>query len=385
LQTAGQVVYVDAGGAAAGTSPYDRAKFEAILQGELALGVVAHNVGAGEARLGADYLQTLQRTLLVPLVTCNVRSEDGTLLGQPMRTVNTARGTVAFVGVLSDTEKYEGVRIDPPRESVLQAIAAEDPRPDVLVVLAYLPTSELEALATSLPEADVMVGGPTGQSIVPRPVGPTLLASATNKGKYLAQLQVMPVGSAARWEGTIVEMTDRFVDDPRQQENLQRFYATLRTQDFSARDTSFAAQLTFPDGFLVAGTESCRPCHADDCLVWDKSPHAQAWQTLADSGAEVDSYCQQCHTTSFGIPGGFVSPRRSSDRRAVGCESCHGAAQSHVLDPRVHTTFYRQARDQCRRCHDQENSPQFEYDKYWPQIVHGAQDAPSQPAAGPSQ
>ena len=35
LRSAGEVLYVDAGGAAAGTSAYDRAKFEAILQGEL--------------------------------------------------------------------------------------------------------------------------------------------------------------------------------------------------------------------------------------------------------------------------------------------------------------------------------------------------------------
>jgi hypothetical protein len=251
--------------------------------------------------------------------------------------------------------------------------------------LAYLPTSELEALATSLPEADVIVGGPTGQSIVPRLAGPTLLASATNKGKYLAQLSAPPTGSGARWEGTIVEMTDKFVDDPSQQENLRRFYTTLRTHDFSARDTSFAAQLTFPDGFLVAGTETCRACHAADCLVWDKSQHAQAWRTLADSGAEVDSYCQQCHTTSYGIPGGFVSAQRSTNRLDVGCESCHGAAQSHVQDPQVHTTFYRRACDQCSTCHDQENSPQFAYEKYWQQIVHGAQDSGAPPASGSAQ
>ena len=94
---------------------------------------------------------------------------DGELLGEPLRTVSTTHGTMAFVGVLSDTEKHDRLRIDPPRESILQALAAADPRPDAVVVLAYLPTSELEALATSLPEADVMVGGPSGQSIVPRP------------------------------------------------------------------------------------------------------------------------------------------------------------------------------------------------------------------------
>jgi len=100
---------VDAGGAAAGTTPYERAKFEAILRGELALGIVAHNVGAAEARLGAEYLNTLQRTLRVPWVTCNVRDTEGALLGQPVQTVRTTRGTMAVVGVLSDTTKYDGI------------------------------------------------------------------------------------------------------------------------------------------------------------------------------------------------------------------------------------------------------------------------------------
>lgn len=382
LRQSEEVVYVDAGGTAAGTSPYERAKFEAILRGELALGIVAHNVGAAEARLGAEYLNTLQRTLQVPWVTCNVRDTEGTLLGQPVQTVRTTRGTMAVVGVLSDTTKYDGIRIDPPRESIVQALTAADPRPDCLIVLAYLPTSELEALAKSLPEADVIVGGPTGQSIPPRSVGPTLLASATNKGKYVAQLQTAPNGSAARWQGTVVEMTDKFADDARQRENLNQFYATLRARDFSASETSFAMQLSLPDDFLVAGTESCRACHGDDGRAWDESPHAQAWQTLADTGAEVDPYCQQCHVTSYGTPGGFVSARRSLDRLAVGCECCHGAAAAHVKDPQIHTTFFGRARDQCQRCHDPENSPQFSYEKYWPQIIHGVRKGQPPPTDG---
>ena len=41
-----------------------------------------------------------------------------------------------------------------------------------------------------LPEADAVIGGPTGQSIVPTAVGPTLLAAATNKGKFLVELDL---------------------------------------------------------------------------------------------------------------------------------------------------------------------------------------------------
>src|SRR5437763_11660869 len=53
LREQADVLVVDAGGAPGGTSAYHKLKFEAILRGEMALGLVAHNVGGPEAALGA--------------------------------------------------------------------------------------------------------------------------------------------------------------------------------------------------------------------------------------------------------------------------------------------------------------------------------------------
>jgi hypothetical protein len=88
-----------------------------------------------------------------------------------------------------------------------------------------------------------------------------------------------------------------------------------------------------------------------------------------ERGYHVDSYCQQCHTTGYGLPGGFESAGGSAALRSVGCESCHGPSQAHVRNPKLHTPFA--ARDQCQSCHDHENSPQFNYAAYWPRIEHG--------------
>src|SRR6187431_1242323 len=57
LRKTHDVLLVDAGGAPSGTSEYDRAKFEAILAGEREMSVVAHNLGAAEAQLGAEYIR----------------------------------------------------------------------------------------------------------------------------------------------------------------------------------------------------------------------------------------------------------------------------------------------------------------------------------------
>jgi hypothetical protein len=258
-----------------------------------------------------------------------------------------------------------------PGAAVLAALAEQKGKFDQAVVLAYVPTHELESLARALPEVDLVVGGPTRQSIEPRQVGPVMLAAVTNKGKFMAQFSITGGAAHPQWRGEIVELDDQWPDAPAQVANLAHFRDVLNNRDFSAADTSFGDALTagLPAEYQVAGSNSCLKCHAADCTAWRESPHAAAWQTLAQSGGQVDSYCQQCHTTGFGAPGGFVSLRRSADRVNVGCESCHGPSLAHVQRPENHTPQV--AREQCLRCHDRENSPRFAYDEYWALIEHG--------------
>jgi hypothetical protein len=240
-------------------------------------------------------------------------------------------------------------------------------------VLAYLPEDELRELAQSLPEADAIVGGPTGQPIAPKKIGPVLLTSATNKGKFLVRLDAPPPGSARGWTGGIVELSDRYADDPRQTANIQEFHRELARRDFRPDQTSLVEPLraNMPRDFAVAGTDACQECHADDCSLWRKSKHALAWNSLKQKGAQADPDCQRCHTTGYGLPGGFASVRSGGRLTDAGCENCHGPSKAHVKDSNVLTAYYAQAKDRCISCHDRENSPEFNYEKYWAQIVHG--------------
>jgi hypothetical protein len=372
LRSQVDVLYVDVGGAPGGASAYDQAKFEAILEGELTMHVAAHNIGLSEARLGAAYLRELRERLSVPWLSCNVREATGALIAEPLRVVRAAGRRIAFVGVLSDRTRIAGLEIDPPREAILETVRQASEPHDALIVLAYLSEEELHELAASLPEADVVVGGPTVQSLAPQHVGPTLLTSATNKGKFVARLNA-PRGSSERWQGELIELTGQFADHVDQEENLDRFYHSLAERDFRPGDTSFVAPLPADvlGSFRIAGNERCRECHEDDCRLWKESKHAVAWESLAAKGAHVDAYCQQCHTTGYGLPGGFESARRSRSLGAVGCESCHGPSLAHAQHEETPTAFVGQADSQCVRCHDRENSPDFAYDKYWAKIEHG--------------
>jgi hypothetical protein len=367
----GPVLMADVGGAAAGTSPYHRVKFEAILQGEKQMGLAAHNLGASEVALGPDYLREVAGRLRVPIVSANVKDAAGQPVAPPLVIAERGGRRIALAGVLSRRFATAAVQVEEPREALLKALPAYRGQYDSLIVLAYLPGDDLDALAAGLPEADAVLGGPTGQSIMPRRTGPTLVAAATNKGKFLIHLD-SGTGPHPAWSGKVVELDTAHADDAAQVANVQAYLAELGRRDFAAADTGFAPPLpaTPPQGFRVAGNATCTGCHKNDCTLFEGSHHAHAWQTLEGKGYQVDGYCQQCHSTGFGLPGGFVSAARSKPLGGVGCESCHGPSEAHVQEPKVRTPF--PAKDQCARCHDHENSPKFEYAGYWDKIRHGA-------------
>jgi hypothetical protein len=377
LREKATVIYADAGGAVRGKSEYDRLKFDAILAGEKLMGVAAHNIGKAEAALGAATLRGLIHGGS-PLVSANVRDDSGQLIAEPLRVIETAGRRVAIVGVLSPRFATPGIRIDDPRQAVLAAANVATGRYDALLVLAYLPEDELEHLAAALPEADAVVGGPTGQPIPPRRIGPTLLTSATTKGKFLAVLNGSERG---QWSGSIVEMTGAVVDQDTQQENLRRYLDNLAGRDLTPAQTELAPLLPpgIPADYRVAGSAGCATCHAVEYGIWEHTHHAHAWQTLAAKHFEVDPECMRCHTTGYGLPGGFESRASSAARMSVGCESCHGPSASHVVDPKRRTSF--KARDQCTQCHDHENSPKFEFESYWSRIKHGPSTQPSREPA----
>lgn len=364
------VILADAGGAASGTTDYHRVKFESILRGELAMGAIAHNIGQSEAALGADYLKKLAQEAKIPFVSANVTGADGQRLFPAVRIIERHGKRIAFAGVMGKQYNGPGMAVREPKDALLDAIAEQQGKYDSLIILAYLNEEEMTQLASAIPEADAIIGGPTGQAIKPRLVGQTLVGSATNKGKFLVALDA-DLQSKLSWTGRIIELNQSFSDDAQQQQNVNAYLAELEKRDFAAADTGFVPILNRSSQSQVAGNDSCVKCHQGDCKQWDGSKHAHAWKTLHDKGYHVDAYCQQCHTTGFGMESGFVSARRSLQRTSVGCESCHGPSQAHVQNVKIKTPF--NAKDQCIKCHDPENSPLFQYDAYWPRIVHGKQ------------
>ena len=368
------VLLADAGGAPGGNTPYDRLKFDAVLRGEVQMQIAAHNIGAAEAELGAKSLREFAEKLKAPLITSNVKDAEGQEFLPTHCIAKLGDQRVAIAGVLSKKYAREGLQIENPRDSLMRLIQSLKGQFDQLLVLAYLPEEELEQLVSQVPEADMIVGGPTRQSISPRRAGPAIWGATTNKGKFLVHLH-RSTGKEP-WDGKIVELNDEIADDATQTKNLKRFRDELARIDFTADQTGFTPVLStdIPANFQVVGTEACQKCHPNDCQQWSQTRHGHAWQTLVDKQSQMDPYCQHCHTTGYGQPGGFRSVALGQLRQNVGCESCHGPGQAHVLRPATHTIY--DARDRCLQCHDHENSPKFNYDEFWAAITHGLPASP---------
>ena len=181
-------------GHANGTATYDRLKFEAILRGELAMNVGAHNLGGSEIQLGADYLRHLPDDLTQMFVSSNTRDRKQSALAPPVRLLEAGGQRLAIVGVVGEEFATKEIEVLPPERAVLDTLKSVAGNYDRAIVLAYLREADLRELAAALPEVDIVVGGPTGQSIAPQTVARVAIASVTNKGKFVAVLNLPPSG-----------------------------------------------------------------------------------------------------------------------------------------------------------------------------------------------
>jgi hypothetical protein len=159
------------------------------------------------------------------------------------------------------------------------------------------------------------------------------------------------------------------------------------------------APIRHPSGRRFAGSAACADCHAAAFEVWEGSPHATALTTLTDARPrrDFDPECLSCHVTGWApqrfepFEGGFTGMPTTPHLAHQGCENCHGPAAAHTAVERGDVRASEAERDRlrqelvlslatpegkqkavnnCLECHDLDNSPQFDFDEYWPSVAH---------------
>jgi len=158
-----------------------------------------------------------------------------------------------------------------------------------------------------------------------------------------------------------------------------------------------------------AGSEACADCHTEATEAFEKTTHSHATQTLIDLDPprHFDPECLSCHVTGwdaqrfFSYASGYIDLKKTPHLRANGCENCHGPGAAHVaaelgnVDVSDEELRKRQLAmrltiienegnregqalgtvvNNCLECHDLDNSPEFDFQEYWPKVEHHGKD-----------
>ncbi len=155
-------------------------------------------------------------------------------------------------------------------------------------------------------------------------------------------------------------------------------HAHVRVQSFlrsvSAIAEATVGELSDVDQETVEATAyqtsaGCVSCHSSEFARWTFTEHKSATVHLTATGEQENPECLGCHTTGYGEPGGFAEANLFNLSRFGGiqCEACHGPLANHPdsgsSPPLIPTV------DTCLGCHDEANSPEFDFEGYQRAVV----------------
>jgi hypothetical protein len=417
---------VDLGSISSRTGVQAQLKFETTLQALRELGYVALGIGPEELRLDPGYLLAQHMTDdedFLGFVSANLTFFGSRDLGTPLakRIVTVGGVRIGITSVLSETLRSQVLPADGPSgdaewssaeeslRTVLQEFDAEQVQFRVLLSQATL--DESRQYAKTFPQFNVILcaqGFGDGEA-EPELVGPVRLIQAGEKGKTAGVLCIYPEDTEQPVRFELVTLSGaRFGDDPAMVQLLQQYQQRLREQ----RLVSAEAPVSHPSGASFVGARKCGECHTKAFAVWENSSHAHALESLdpakARRGAERlhgiqrfhDPECLACHVTGWDprdyvrFESGFLNEEFASSPAERGlelllagnqCENCHGPGSRHVeliengadaaeAAQSVRVTLQQAKETGCYRCHDGENSPEFDFDKYWEQVQHPGKD-----------
>jgi len=247
-----------------------------------------------------------------------------------------------------------------PSQVVLDAESAR--ARNSLAKLIVLFDGNAEQAARLKPSTDVALivyRGPISAGLRPKTVAGVWLVPGGQLGKSLIALRWQD----DQWkELRIIDLGPQFPDEPRVSTLYRDYQDRVRREKLIDQ---VPRQTTDP----FAGTKACMKCHAEEGMVWSASRHAVALRTLEKLNADADPECVGCHVVALNSEQGFRSRARTPHLPNVGCESCHGPGQRHSQDP-AGAPMPKVGAKSCVPCHDTNNSPNFNFAKYWPKVAH---------------
>jgi hypothetical protein len=241
----------------------------------------------------------------------------------------------------------------------------------VIAALAHMEADELQMLAQSAPDIFFILSGhnPTYQMGATRAHNSQIF-NAGVRGEHLGEVEFVAEGKDLYARYQTISLTARYADHPRTQELLNQYKTSLQNllqtppqaSPSKAPSVSGAGVATAFSAPLV-GERVCLPCHESQHKSWLETAHARAYQTLVNQNKSSDAGCLGCHTTGYGEPRKDPAATFAN----VQCEACHGPGDGH---PELRKTLSGISENQCVKCHNTANSPNFNYATYLQKVRH---------------
>jgi hypothetical protein len=419
LEDAGwPVVAVDLGGQVKRFGRQSEAKFQSIVDGLRAMRYAAVGFGPGDLRLPAEELVAAVAPVgdqPTPFVCANVGllGLDANITPR-FRVIDVGGVKLGVTSVLGDKEaaqiRNDDVEIAPAAASLATA-AGELAKAGCAhqILLSWSAAEETRALAAKHAQFDLVVtaGGADEPPLEPAKLpGGGRLIELGHKGMFAVVIGLFDDRQTPlRFQR--VPLDARWGESPDMIAVLATYQGKLETLGLKGLGI---APIRHPSGRRFAGSAACAECHQHAFDIWKDTPHATALTTLEEQKPrrDGDPECLSCHVVGWApqrfepFEGGFASVATTPQLAHQGCENCHGPAAAHTAVERGDVKASVVERDRlrqelvltlataegkqrvvnnCLECHDLDNSPQFDFDTYWPQVEH---DDPATPAKKPA-
>lgn len=395
-------------GTALGGVEQTKVKYNVALRALALMEYEAVGVSAADLKLGV--LETMGQFLNLGdhprMVAANLEPAEG-FEDAIHRQVRTAAGPVK-VGVTAVIAPSDWAALNDPQKDLLTIKEPQEVLPSVLedlekdtdvqVLLVQGPPEMAESLGATYPGFDIVVGTSAYPDPVDKPKelngGKTWLVNVGKKGKYVGAVGIWKDGEP-RFRYQRVSLGDRY--------KAENAITKLINEEYQSELKALGVVENFPrranikaaPGSTYVGAESCQSCHPNTYAKWlhGRGPngggHSHAYESIVHDprgDRQFDGECVTCHTTGFEYVGGWVSAEQTPYLKGNQCENCHGPASKHVEEPdnpAYLTPLKLVAEDAgknlCITCHDEDNSPKFDFATYWGQIVHKGMDTYDDP------
>ncbi|MFH1371711.1 MAG: multiheme c-type cytochrome [Planctomycetota bacterium] len=225
-------------------------------------------------------------------------------------------------------------------------------------------------------------------------------------------IDLVKAGKAEESEKILLTLLDDEATAIRARYELGLIYESKDDLDNAAIMLRDAQVLIADKMAAYEGTSNCKKCHIKEFNGWKKTKMARALDSLKPGmAAEAkikagfdpqkdytkDTKCLECHTTGFGMPGGYKIPekddlkavKRAQENEGASCESCHGPGSKYVeihnnaltkkekytLDELYQTGQYEINIKTCTTCHNLRNPTSgpdyhFDFEKFKTEDTH---------------